>query len=131
MTPGFLQRMERITAALVVVGAALWAALLEPIGGLSLAIGGVLALVNFRILRTQIGKLLLGDETAKPAVIGAILAAKFFALALVLYLLVSVAGLPPIPLVIGLSSVMPAMLLTLAGGINDIDAPSPPSSHAS
>lgn len=129
--PGFLQRLERITITIVVVSGVAWAALLDPIGGVAVGIGGAIAVVNFRILRTQVSKLLIGEDDSRKPVIGALLAAKFLALALLLYVLVRVVGLPPVPLVIGLSSIMPAMLLTLAGGINDIDAPSTPSSHAS
>lgn len=129
MTTGFLARMERIALALTLVVAGVWFFVDGWLAAASVAVGGVVGLANFRAIRTLIGRILTAPpEQARGVAV--LLSLKLAVLAAVLYVLLNVVGLLAVPFCVGLSTIIPSMLLALRGGIHDIDASVPtPSPH--
>lgn len=127
MTAGYLERMERIALGLTLVVALVWGVVDGVHPAVSVLAGGLVGLVNFRVLRRLIGRLLSGPPEVARAT-SLLLSLKLAALAVVLWVLLNQVGLSPIPFCVGLSAIFPSMMLALLGGIGDIDAPIPASS---
>lgn len=121
MTTGFLARMERIALALTIGVTVVWSIASGVHAGASVVVGGLVGLGNFRLIRTLIGRILTSPPDVARGVSVA-LSAKLAALAGLLYVLLNVVGLQAVPFCVGLSTVFPAMLLALAGGVHDIEA---------
>ncbi len=99
--------------------AASWA-LISPRFAGSLALGALLETVNFRALWRGAEFALLGRQGGAGAVVGAF-GARFVLLAIVLWVAIG-AGAHPVGLVVGLSVMMPAVILA-AWQARPLDAP--------
>ncbi len=112
-------------------GTGLGWALVSPLFAGSLALGALLATVNLRGLWRGAEVVVLGRQGGAAAVVGAF-GARFVLLAVVLWVALG-AGAHPVGLVVGLSIVMPAVILA-AWQARPSDAPAgeaPPPDDAS
>lgn len=99
------QRIDLLSAALGLIAALVWFVRADLVGACSLAAGTTVGVLNLAAIRTLVRGLLSGDREGQPKIV-LLLGGKFAAMALVLFLLLSVVGLDAVAFAVGVSLVM-------------------------
>ena len=113
MTSKFLERVDYTGLAMTLVVAFVWGVADSWLPAASVAIGGALALLNLILIRQVLGgvvRRMAANDEQSPLLAGLYIA-KFFALALLIFLLVAVVRVDAIPLAAGMSIVPVAILV--------------------
>lgn len=113
MNSRFLERVDVTGLVLTVAVTIAWAAFGSRSAAASVAIGGALALLNMILIRQVLGGVVRRMSAGDPQspMLAGLFIAKFAALALVIYLMVAVAGVSAMPLAVGMSLVPLAILV--------------------
>ena len=126
MNPKFLDRVDYTGIALVVIVSGIWAVAGTLSAAASVAVGGALALGNLILIRQVMGGIVrraaADDSGASPKLV-ALYAIKFLAVAVLIFLLVTVLRVEAMPLAVGMSVVPLAILIEFVRW--NASAPSP------
>ena len=106
-----LHPIERLAAALVVVAAGLSLAFASTRFALGVAVGGVLSVLNFYVLRTLMRGLTQSKHPPKQAMLALLLMLKFAIMGAAIFILINYAPLAPGGMLLGVSVVVLSILI--------------------